>query len=45
MEENSKAEEICEKCLTRLDNRFARYRLSNQRVICVPCKLKFNESN
>ena len=40
MEETSKVDEICEICLTRLDSRFARYRLNNQRVICVPCKLK-----
>lgn len=51
MEETSKAEEICENCLIRLDDRFARYRLHNQKVICVPCKLKsillikINESN
>lgn len=34
------AEEQCDNCKTRLDDRFARYRLSNRKVICVPCKMK-----
>lgn len=38
--DNIRAEEYCCVCLTQLDNRFARYRLNTQKVICVPCKLK-----
>lgn len=37
--------EECLKCKSLLDERFARYRLPNRSVLCVPCKILEYESS